>query len=137
MRDADRGMKCLLRVLKTAALPKVRLLSSSVLWSPRKKQRRSSDCSRECSLVENTKWREVALRALGFEPKKEELKKLVSDLDKQNSSSPSPICFLFRAMFRKEHEEKGIFCRPLDSNISCSRTVQKPHYTIHSFQISP
>ena len=29
----------------------------------------------------------VALRALGFEPKKEELKKLVSDLDKQNSSS--------------------------------------------------
>merc|ERR1719230_147102 len=29
----------------------------------------------------------VALRALGFEPKKEELKKLVSDLDKSSSSS--------------------------------------------------
>merc|ERR1712228_759219 len=29
----------------------------------------------------------VALRALGFEPKKEELKKLVSDLDKSTSSS--------------------------------------------------
>merc|ERR1719265_831885 len=29
----------------------------------------------------------VALRALGFEPKKEELKKLVSDLDKSGSSS--------------------------------------------------
>merc|ERR1712113_908310 len=29
----------------------------------------------------------VALRALGFEPKKEELKKLVSDLDKGSSSS--------------------------------------------------
>merc|ERR1712176_1449204 len=29
----------------------------------------------------------VALRALGFEPKKEELKKLVSDLDKSSSQS--------------------------------------------------
>merc|ERR1712032_1152998 len=29
----------------------------------------------------------VALRALGFEPKKEELKKLVSDLDKSTSAS--------------------------------------------------
>merc|ERR1712050_224391 len=29
----------------------------------------------------------VALRALGFEPKKEELKKLVSDLDKSSSSA--------------------------------------------------
>merc|ERR1712066_329439 len=29
----------------------------------------------------------VALRALGFEPKKEELKKLVSDLDKSSSNS--------------------------------------------------
>merc|ERR1711862_569570 len=29
----------------------------------------------------------AALRALGFEPKKEELKKLVSDLDKSSSSS--------------------------------------------------
>merc|ERR1740121_8527 len=29
----------------------------------------------------------VALRALGFEPKKEELKKLVSDLDKSSSAS--------------------------------------------------
>nr|QDO16481.1 centrin 2 [Crypthecodinium cohnii]USW07843.1 centrin 2 [Crypthecodinium cohnii] len=32
----------------------------------------------------------VALRALGFEPKKEELKKLVSDLDKSSGSSGQP-----------------------------------------------
>merc|ERR1712032_449675 len=33
----------------------------------------------------------VALRALGFEPKKEELKKLVSDLDKSSSSSQGQL----------------------------------------------
>mmetsp|Transcript_48760 Transcript_48760/g.109502 ORF Transcript_48760/g.109502 Transcript_48760/m.109502 type:complete len:168 (-) Transcript_48760:72-575(-) len=37
----------------------------------------------------------VALRALGFEPKKEELKKLVSDLDKGNASGQGKVTLDF------------------------------------------
>ena len=31
------------------------------------------------------KWLQVAMRALGFEPKKEEIKKMISDIQKENA----------------------------------------------------
>lgn len=48
----------------------------------------------EGSGVIDTKELKVAIRALGFEPKKEEIKKMIADVDKENTGSISFADFL-------------------------------------------
>lgn len=42
---------------------------------------------------------QVAMRALGFEPKREEIKKMIAEIDKEGTGTVFRLCFYFKVFF--------------------------------------
>lgn len=70
---------------------------------------------------------QVAMRALGFEPKKEEIKKMIADIDKEGSGTINFEDFL--AMMTQKMV--GIFSRN-----SCGSIRKKEHFSVRGFVIN-
>jgi len=72
----------------------------------------------------------VAMRALGFEPKKAEIEKMIADIDTDGNGTIDFSEFL-EMMTAKMVRQGGTSCRPPRSPRACPRrTTRPPHTTV-------